>query len=284
MSAPGGFGSLLQTTLFSIGSTETTAGRALVALAVLLAALGAAHLTRRLFSRHFERRGERDSLAVQTLARVAGLVVFLIGLEVALHLIGVHLTALFAAGGLFALAAGFAVKDLTQSVLSGVILHLEQTIRPGDVVTIDDRWVRIDRLGARTTTGTTFDGQEILIPNSTVAQSVVTNLTRHDRRVRIDCRVGVAYASNLDHVRRTLESTAEGLEWRSRASDPGVYLRDFGDSSVDYMVAVWIEDAGNALRRKSDLLEAVWRGLKEAQIEIAFPQLDVHVDRKPAGP
>jgi small-conductance mechanosensitive channel len=211
-------------------------------------------------------------------------VVLLIGLDVALHLIGIRPTALFAAGGLFALVAGFAVKDITQNVLSGVMLHLEQAIRTGDVITVDDRWVQVDRLGARITTGTTYDGQEILIPNSDLAQSVVTNLTRHDRRVRIDCQVGVAYSSDLDHVRRTLESSVAGLEWRSQAKDPAVYLRDFGDSSVDYLVTVWIEDVGNALQRKSELLEAVWRGLKEAEIEIAFPQLDVHVDRKPTGP
>jgi small-conductance mechanosensitive channel len=281
---PGDLGELLQTTLFTIGATETSVARALVALGVVLGALGAAWATRRLSYRHFERRGERDSVAAQALANAASLVVLLIGLDVALHLIGIRPTALFAAGGLFALVAGFAVKDITQNVLSGVMLHLEQAIRAGDVITVDDRWVQVDRLGARITTGTTYDGQEILIPNSDLAQSVVTNLTRHDRRVRIDCQVGVAYSSDLDHVRRTLESSVAGLEWRSQAKDPAVYLRDFGDSSVDYLVTVWIEDVGNALQRKSELLEAVWRGLKEAEIEIAFPQLDVHVDRKPTGP
>lgn len=284
MSSADGLGDLLQTTLFTIGGTATSVGRLLVALALVLVALGAASATRRLSYRHLVGREDEDDIAAQTLAKVAGLVVFLLGLDVALHIIGVRPTALFAAGGLFALGAGLAVKDITQSVLSGVMLHLEQTIRPGDVVIVNDRWVRVSRIGARSTSGTTRDGQEVLIPNATLAQSVVTNLTRHDRQGRIDCAVGVSYSSDLDLVRQTLENAVSGLEWTSETRESMVYLKEFGDSSVNYLVTVWIDDVARSSARTSDLNEVVWRSLRRAGIEIAFPQLDVHLHRPPHGP
>ena len=275
---------LLQTSLFTIGSTETTVARALVVAAIILTTLWAAHIVRRLMVRHFERHGMHRDLEVRSFSRLIAILVLLIGFEVSLHTLGIHLTTIFAAGGLFALAAGFAVKNIFENFLSGIILHIEQTIRPGDVIIVDDRWVKVSRMGTRITTGLTLDGEEVLIPNSVVAQSVVKNLTRHDRLGRITCTVGVAYSSDMRLVRKTLEAIVAEFEWRSEERDSTVYMSEFGSSSVDFAVHVWIDDVRHGRRRRSDLHEAVWWGLKDAGIEIAFPQLDVHFDRDSGRP
>jgi potassium efflux system protein len=123
------------------------------------------------------------------------------------------------------------------------------------------------------------DGEEILIPNSLIAESMVENLTRNDRLHRIQIRVGVVYESDLNLVRKTLEQTIDQLEWRSAARTPEVYLREFGDSSVDYDVDVWIDEVSDYRVRMSDLHESVWWALKEKGITIAFPQLDLHLDQ-----
>ena len=217
-------------------------------------------------------------------SRLIAILVLLIGFEVSLHTLGIHLTTIFAAGGLFALAAGFAVKNIFENFLSGIILHIEQTIRPGDVIIVDDRWVQVTRKSVRITTGLTIDGEEVLIPNSIIAQSVVKNLTRHDRLGRITCTVGVAYSSDMKLVRKTLEATVAEFEWRSEERDSTVYMSEFGSSSVDFAVHVWIDDVRHGRQRRSDLHEAVWWGLKDAGIEIAFPQLDVHFDRDSGRP
>lgn len=132
----------------------------------------------------------------------------------------------------------------------------------------------------RTITARTYDGEEILIPNSLVMQSMVENLTRRDRLHCIQIDVGVAYESDLELVRKTLEQAIDKLDWRSRAKSPVVYLREFGDSSVKYSVDVWIDDANDSRGRKSDLHEAVWWALKDKDIAIAYPQLDLYLDQK----
>ncbi len=96
---------------------------------------------------------------------------------------------------------------------------------------------------------------------------------------RIRLRVGVSYESDLNLVRKTLENAVGGLEWSSSVKKPALYLHEFGDSSVLYDVYVWIDDANEALSRKSALHESVWWALKDAGVTIAFPQLDLHLNQ-----
>ena len=117
-----------------------------------------------------------------------------------------------------------------------------------------------------------------MVPNSLVAQSVVQNLTRGDRLKRIQIQVGVAYASDLAVVRKTLEETVDKIPWRSTANDPAVYLREFGSSSINYDIDLWLDDVSGARKRRSVLHELVWQALKEKDITIAYPQLDLHLD------
>ncbi|MGB6368879.1 MAG: mechanosensitive ion channel domain-containing protein [Thermoanaerobaculia bacterium] len=259
---------LLETPIFTIGSTETTVGRALVVVAVILATLWLALLARRLTIRHFERYDAGDPVAVKSTASLIATIVVVIGFDIALHILGIRLTALFAAGGVLAFGAGFAAKDIIQNFLSGVILRLDQTIRPGDVIEVHGRWLQIDRLGFRTTVGTTSKGEEVMVPNATVAQSIVTSLTRQNSLYRLETRIGVPYSADLAQVRRTMEETVANLEWRSDQAEPKVYLAELARASVDFDILVWIDDVASAGQRRSDLNEALWRNLKKAEIEI----------------
>jgi potassium efflux system protein len=274
---------LLAWPLFSIGDTQTTVGIALSAIGVVFATLLLGQLVQRAIQGFFENLHVKDHDAAKGYGIIVQVVIWIVGFELALHLLGIRLTTLFAASGFFALGAGFAVKNIVENFLSGAILRVEKTIQPGDVIVVNDKWLFIKRIGMRTTAALTYDGEEVLIPNSLVAQSVVTNLTREDRLHRIHVVVGVAFSSDLDLVRKTLEETVDQLEWRSQAKPPKVYLEKFGDSRVEYVVNVWIDDAGDSLARRSDLHEVIWRALRKQGISIAFRQLDVHVDRVDAG-
>ncbi len=269
---------LLGVRLFTISGVDTTVGSALAIAAILVVTYLVARSVHRLARHHFSRLGVDDDIALQTTALVLQVVVWFIGIEVVLHLLGIRLATLFATTGFLAIGAGFGIKSLVENWLSGVILRMGQTIRPGDVVVVQDRWLQIKRIGPRTTDALTYRNEEVLIPNSTIAGQMVTNLTRHDRLFRIEATVGVSYNSDLDAVRKTLETTLNDLEWRSTKREPAVYLKKFGDSSVNYTVHVWIDDVGHTLRSASDLHEAIWWALKRAGITIAFPQLDVHLD------
>jgi small-conductance mechanosensitive channel len=130
----------------------------------------------------------------------------------------------------------------------------------------------------RATHARTLDDEEIIVPNSVIAQSTVTNYTMRDSFYRLRCPVGVTYGSDMALVRRTLEGVARTTEWRSPTKEPVVLMTDFGSSSVDWEVSVWIDDPWQFRRRRSALNEAIWWALQEAGITIAFPQLDVHFD------
>jgi potassium efflux system protein len=209
---------------------------------------------------------------------ITQLIIWVIGFELALHLLDIRLTTPFAATGFFAVAAGFAAKNVVENLLSGSIVRLERIIRPGDMIEFDGRSLVVKKVGLRILTARTYDGKEVLVPNSLVAQSVIQNLTRGDRLIRIQIQVGVAYESDLAVVRKTLEETVGKIAWRSTTNSLAVYLREFGKSSVNYDIDVWLDDANESRRRRSDLHDLIWQALKEKDITIAYPQVDLHLD------
>jgi potassium efflux system protein len=265
--------------LFNIGNAQTTAGMLLAAFLVIIATLLLAYLVRKAVQRFFLRMHNQDDHAARVFSISAQLIIWLIGFELILHLFGIRLTTLLAASGFLALGAGLAAKNIVENFLSGVIIRVEKVVWPGDLIIVDDRWLIIEHIGMRTIKATSYDGQEVLIPNAMMAQSMITNLTRGNRMYRIQVKVGVRYESDLTLVRSTLEDTIDKLEWRSQAMQPKVFLEEFGKSNVIYAVDVWIDDANDARRRRSDLHETVWGALKDKGILIAYAQLDVHLDQ-----
>lgn len=260
---------LLDTRLFTISGTVTTIGSALAIGGILVTTHLVSRFTRRFAARYFSRHGVDDDIALRTTAALLQIGVWLVGVEVVLHLLGIRLATLFASAGFLALGAGFAVKSAVENWISGIILRMGQTIRVGDVIVINDRWLTVRKIGPRTIDALTYSDEEVMIPNATAAQSIVTNLTRHDRAYRIEARVGVSYDSDIDLVRRTLETAVQGMEWRSQKQDPDISIVKFGDSAVEFVVHVWIDDVRNTLKPASDLHEAVWRDLKSAGIKLA---------------
>lgn len=133
-------------------------------------------------------------------------------------------------------------------------------------------------MGIRATIGRTLDEEDVIIPNSQLVTSPVKNYTLKDSMYRLRALVGVVYSADMARVRQVLEKTATELRWRSSQQAPRVLLKEFGDSSVNFEVSVWINEPWTMTQRRNELNEAVWWALKEAGITIAFPQLDVHFD------
>ena len=200
-----------------------------------------------------------------------------------MNTLGINLTALFAAGAVFAVAIGFAMQNISQNFVSGVILLLERAIKPGDVLEVEGRIVRVRDMGIRATIGRTMDEEDIIIPNSQLVASPVKNYTLKDSLYRLRTVVGVVYSSDMARVRQVLERTAQELDWKSTHQPPRILMKEFGDSSVNFEVSLWIEDPWTMQQRRNELNEAVWWALKDAGITIAFPQLDVHFDPQVVG-
>ena len=150
---------------------------------------------------------------------------------------------------------------------------------------VDGQTVRVMKMGIRATLARTLDDEEIIIPNSLLAQNPVKNFTLADSLYRLRAKVGVVYGADLRRVFEVLREAAGGLAWKTATREPTVLLTDFGDSAVNFEVSVWIDNPWRMRRFRSELNEAIWWALKQAQITIAFPQLDVHLDpaERPAG-
>lgn len=264
--------------LFELGDTPITVATLLMFALIVTVTLVISRLLQRALAQMLRMRGVTTEGTIATTRRLLHYVVLAVGVAIGLETIGVNLGALFAAGAIFAIGISFAMQNIAQNFVSGVILLLERSIKPGDILQVEGRVVKVKKMGIRATIGRTLDNEEIIVPNASLVQSSVTNYTLEDSIYRLRTTVGVVYGSDMALVKRTLEETARKMPWRHMGRDPLVFMTEFGSSSVNFEVSVWMEDPWRVLRARSELNEAIWWALKEAGITIAFPQLDVHLD------
>jgi potassium-dependent mechanosensitive channel len=268
---------ILDFTLFRIGNTPLTIGTLAAAVATILITLVGTSLLERLVKRRFLARGVagQGSVVAVQLLHYAMLV---IGFSVAAQTVGINLSALFAAGAVFAIGFGFAMQNIAQNFVAGVILLVERVIRPGDIIEIEGQIARVEEIGIRSTRVRTRFDVDIIVPNSILVQSNVRNYTLGDSDYRVHIDVGVTYSADIPAVHELLVRAARAVDWRVANKDPIVLLTTFGNNAVNFEVSVWCNDPWSSRIYQSELSLAIWRALKEAKITIAFPQLDVHFD------
>lgn len=264
--------------LFTVSGTRISIGTVVAVVVILLAGVWGSRLVRSAIRRAFKLRGVTDAGTTLMVQRLAHYSIMAIAVMSAFQTIGIDLDALLAAGAVFAVGFGLAMQSIAQNFVSGVILLVERSIRPGDVLEVDGQMVQVEELTVRNTIVRTLDDDQLIVPNATLAQGTVRNFTKRDRTFRLRVPVGVAYASDVPTVFAVLEEAGRGMPWRKGDMEPEVLFMDFGDSALLFELSVWTEDPWQALRQRSTMRTAIWRGLKEAGITIAFPQLDVHLD------
>ncbi|MFH2005714.1 MAG: mechanosensitive ion channel domain-containing protein [bacterium] len=269
---------ILNTKLFILGTTTVTLATLVMVGVILLGGYVLSRVLQRAIERAFHARGVTDEGTVGVTTRLVHYLLAVVTIGASMQTIGIKLATLFAAGAVLALAIGFALQTMLQNFVAGVILMVERTIKPGDILEVQGVLIRVTRLGIRSTVARTRENEDLLIPNSTLVQSAVKNLTFRDKDIRLRIPVGVTYGSDMAKVRTVLE--AVGHEYDKRIPEPGplVLLRKFGSSSVDWELSVWTTDPWREQLLRSELQEAVWNAFKAAGITIAFPQLDVHLD------
>ena len=202
---------------------------------------------------------------------------FTVGFFVAVSMAGLELQKLTIIAGALSVGIGFGLQNIVNNFVSGLILLFERPVKEGDTINIDDQWGTITRIGLRSTVFETLDRAEIIVPNSELVSQKVTNWTFTTNVSRIVLAVGVAYGSPLDKVLAVLHRVAN--ENRDILDDPkpSAIFTDFGESSIDFELRVWISDINLRLKVKSELGQAVDRYFREENITIPFPQRDLHV-------
>ena len=269
---------VLKIELVELAGTRVTLATLLSALVIVFVALMFSRLMRRGVERTFRARGVDDPGTKAVVSKLLHYLVMLIGVGVALQTLGIDLGTLFAAGAVFAVGIGFAMQTVVQNFVSGIILMLERSITPEDILEVEGNIVRVKRMGIRSTVAVTLDGEDLQLPNSTIVQNTVKNLTLDLPDVRINCSVGVAYESDVDQVIATLEAVAKEHHDPSSKNSPLVFFREFGDSALVFDIALWTRDPWTIRRLRSRVHVAIWRALKANHIVVAFPQVDVHFD------
>ena len=272
--------SWLKTVWFTIGDTAVTPGTLISVVVVIVATLTTSILLRRAIRAWFHRRGVMQEGSILATERLVHYAVLFIGLGIALQTLGLSLGTLFTAGAVFAVGFGFAMQTIAQNFVSGVILLAERAIKQGDILRLENDIVQVRTLGIRSTIVRTRDGVDLIVPNSVLVQSTVCNYTLDDSRYRVRVRVGVAYSSDLEVVKKALEEAAAPM--LGDDSTLQVVLADFGSSSVDFEVALWTQEPWEERLTLSELRTRIWDEFKRRDITIAFPQLDVHFDPKAA--
>ncbi len=220
---------------------------------------------------------ELDTGMRATLDTLVRYLIFGVGLVVALDVIGVGIGFLTVFAGVIGLAVGFGGQTLAANFISGLILLLGRRISVDDVIELDGLVGRVTRISAYATLIKTIDNLLVVIPNSKLIDSVVVNWTEEDVTVRIPVAVGVAYGSDVPLVRRLmLQAGTEDPRVRSKPG-PMVRFDDFGDSSLLFTLNVWIDDPDLRLVVASDLRIRIDRLFRANEVEIAFPQMDLHL-------
>ena len=200
-----------------------------------------------------------------------------------LNIIGVPLTSLTVFSGAVGIGIGFGIQRIAANLISGIIMIMEETLKPEDIVELEDgSWGAIKKTQARYTLVETFDGKEIFIPNEEFISKRVINWTYSHKRARWIVRIGVAYNSDLALAQKLMLEAANEHEGISKDPPPFCFLTDFGDSAVHFELRIWFERIDlNIFQPRSELLFSIWHKFQEAGIEFPYPQQDVHIRTMP---
>lgn len=264
--------------LFSAGDTPITIWTlvSLVILTLLLfvvSGLLKQLLITRLLSQSTVDLGVR--IAIGSIVRY---VVISIGLIVIFQSVGIDLSTLTIVAGALGVGIGFGLQNITNNLVSGLILLIERPIKVGDRIEVGPVSGDVVNISLRSTTVVTNDNIAIIIPNSEFVSNSVTNWSYTDRSVRFNFEVGVSYRSDPELVRRLLIQVAGQHPGVLKDPKADAMLHDFGDSSLNFILRVWTQQYSTTPGTlRSELNFMIWNIFKEHGIEIPFPQRDIHI-------
>ncbi|OLS50291.1 mechanosensitive ion channel protein [Rhodovulum sulfidophilum] len=205
-----------------------------------------------------------------------------------LKLAGFDLTGLAVLSGAIGVGLGFGLQKVVSNLVSGVIILLDKSIKPGDVISLGDTFGWINALGARYVSVVTREGKEYLIPNEDLITSQVVNWSHSNEFVRLDIFFGISYGDDPHLVRRLAVEAAAGVDRVLAERPPVCHVVGFGDSSVDFILRFWIVDPSEGLTNvRGAVFLALWDAFKANGVTIPFPQREVTVlpgSRLAAGP
>ncbi len=223
------------------------------------------------------------SPSVQTLAaNLIKIVLVSLALVIGLNTVGIDLTAFAVFSGAVGVGLGFGLQKIVSNFVSGIILLLEHSIKPGDVIEVGNTHGLVTALGGRYASVRGRDGKEYLIPNETLITNQVINWSYSSPLLRLDVAFGVSYASDLHQVRRLAIEAAQQTPRVLAAPSPVCHITEFGGSTINLLLRFWIGDPANGVRNVTgDVYLALWDSFREHGIELPFPQREIRITELP---
>lgn len=200
-----------------------------------------------------------------------------LGTVVVLQSNGIDLTSIAVFSGVLGVGIGFGLQDIARNFASGLVLLFERSVQVGDFIQIGEHTGTVETVRARSIVLKTLDRISIIVPNSQLLGEEVINWSHNNSASRLHLPVGVAYGSDMNKVKTILLKAADDNLEVLRNPKPQVFLTEFGDSSVNVELLIWIADPSRQLPIKSDLYFDIERMFREEQVEIPFPQRDLNL-------
>lgn len=226
--------------------------------------------------RKFLREKDIDPGVKRSIERFVKYLTLIIGILITLDTIGISMQSLAALGAILMVGIGFGLQNITSNFISGLIILFERPIKVGDIVKVGDVSGKVEDIGARATIVHTRDDVAIIVPNSKFVADEVVNESFSGQRIRLNIQVGVAYGTDASVVREELLDIAKKHKQVLSHPGPTVLFQDFADSALIFELRIWVDELWTYDLILSDIRYAINEQFKQKQIQIPFPQLDIH--------
>ncbi|WP_462251034.1 mechanosensitive ion channel family protein [Ekhidna sp.] len=275
-------GELFTTNLFKLGDSNITLGTILYFIIGFIILNYIARRFKSLLVNQILVKANMDKGARNSIGLISRVMIMFIGSIFIIQSAGIDMSSLSLLAGALGVGIGFGLQNITDNFISGIIILFEKPIKVGDRIVVGDTEGDVINISVRATTILTNENVSIIVPNSEFISSRVINWSHNDRNIRFDIPVGVSYQEDPVEVRNVLLDVARENEHVLKTPAPHVFFDEFGDSSLNFTLAIWTSTYTDKPRKlKSELYFSIFEKLKEKGIEIPFPQRDIHIKSQP---
>ena len=261
---------------FSVGAVRITALLLIKAVVVLGVTLWLAVAIGSFLENRIQRSEELTPSLRVLIGKLLKISLIVLAAVVAMSGLGIDLTAFTIFSGAVGVGIGFGLQKVVSNFISGIIILMDRSIKPGDTISLGETFGWIRELRARFVSVVTRDGREYLIPNEDFITREVINWSFSNELVRLDVEFGVSYDSDPHQVSELAIEAARGVDRVDPSRDPVCWMTGFGDSSLDFILRFWIRDPQNGLANiRGKVLLALWDAFKANAIAIPFPHREV---------
>ncbi|WP_162418964.1 mechanosensitive ion channel family protein [Cyclobacterium roseum] len=272
------FNEFLNLKLLMLGETKLTIGLFIGLTLSIILLFVISEIARKFLANKILARYNLDLGIRQSIATIFKYLVIIFGLVTILQNSNVDLSALGILAGAIGVGIGFGLQNITNNFISGLIILVERPIKVGDRIEVDDVNGDVIKISARSTMVLTNDNISIILPNSQFIDNPVINWSHNDRNIRFNIPVGVSYKEDPAKIKRILMEVVKNNTGVLKYPEPDVLFEQYNDSSIDFNLRIWTSEYINKPKvLKSQLYYAIFAKFREEQVEIPFPQRDLHI-------